>query len=175
MEGSPAGGDPKPLPNKANVRTVAKGSTPTIAGRKSPTTKSDKVQSLKRGVDATFDGFIRGEKIAGNSIWYRGAINGNYFWSGNFTTKSGKGLKDLGKWTAPKPAAKKEYVRLSSTWYYYTKLSNALVGNYSPTQRVSKGDYLVIKKDSRGPVQIKTSKGNVWVGTRNTKPFVIKK
>lgn len=51
-----------------------------------------------------FDGFIRGESVDGNNIWFRGAHSGNYFWSGCFTSTSTNGLSDLGTYAAATPA-----------------------------------------------------------------------
>lgn len=44
---------------------------------------------------ADFNGWIRGESVNGNNVWFRGAHSGNWFWSGGFTSQSTAGLTDL--------------------------------------------------------------------------------
>ena len=170
---------PKPAPAPAGSASKTKrtisGKSGTINARQAPTTDSKTVMNFKRGSTFTFDGYIKGETVSGINVWFREAGSSVYVWSGNLTSRSTSGLKNLGTYKKPAPKAKKDYVRLSSTWYYYKFLTSALGGKYSASQRLGKGDYLVIKKDSRGPVQVKSPKGNVWLGTRNTKPTIIKK
>lgn len=50
---------------------------------------------------ADFNGWIRGESVNGNNIWFRGAHSGNWFWSGGFTSQSTDGLQDLNPVTPP--------------------------------------------------------------------------
>ena len=50
---------------------------------------------------ADFNGWIRGESVNGNNIWFRGAHSGNWFWSGGFTSQSTEGLQDLNPVTPP--------------------------------------------------------------------------
>src|SRR5690606_896116 len=56
-------------------------------GRKSPSTKAAKTQFLDPGTIGNFDGWIRGESVEGNNIWFRGEYSGDWFWSGGFTSK----------------------------------------------------------------------------------------
>jgi len=53
--------------------------------------------------DLTFDfkGFVHGENVDGNDVWFVGAYSDTYFWSGGFTDASTNGLSDL---TPAKPA-----------------------------------------------------------------------
>lgn len=177
--GKPASSTPPVTRGTARkVKTDAK----LINGRQGASTKTAVKQTLKDGTVGNFDGFIRGEKIAGNNIWFRGAYGGNYFWSGNFENKSTAGLKDLGTYKAPavvkpkpKPVPKRTYARLAGNWFFYYQLANALTGNYSHNQKLAPGDYLVVGRDSRGPVKIRTPRGDVWVGTRNTRAPLISK
>ena len=53
---------------------------------------------------ADFNGWIRGESVNGNNVWFRGAHSGNWFWSGGFTSQSTAGLTDLNPAPAPAPA-----------------------------------------------------------------------
>lgn len=62
-------------------------------GRQKPTTKSHINQLLKGPGD--FKGYVRGQTVEGNNVWFVGAYSGDYFWSGGFTNKSTKGMKRL--------------------------------------------------------------------------------
>jgi hypothetical protein len=74
-------------------RTTNRRADPTLRAR----TKRPK---LRKGTVGNFDGFIRGEEVTQNGVtsrvWFRGAYSGDWFWSGNFTSQSTAGLKDLG-------------------------------------------------------------------------------
>lgn len=50
---------------------------------------------LAPGAVGTFDGWINGESVDGNKVWFRGASSGNWFWSGGFTDKGTHDLTDL--------------------------------------------------------------------------------
>ena len=53
--------------------------------------------------------------------------------------------------------------------YYYWQLSNAVNGNYDPSQWLRGGQLLDVVEDSgQGPVRVRAADGDlVWVGTRN--------
>ena len=173
----PATSKPAPAPasSSSKTRRTISGSSGTINSRLNPFTGSRIVKTFKRGTTRTFDAYKKGETVSKINLWFRDADTGTWVWAGNLTNRSTSGLKNLGTYKIPTATAKREYVRLSSTWYYYKALTNALKGNYAASQRLPKGDYLVVKKDSRGPVRVKSPKGTVWLGTRNTKPTIIKK
>ena len=50
---------------------------------------------LAPGTVGDFDGWIKGENVNGIDIWFRGALSGNWFWSGGFTSQSIDGLSNL--------------------------------------------------------------------------------
>lgn len=55
-------------------------------------------KGLEAGVVGNFNGFIRGESVEGNNIWFRG-ISGNWFWSGGFEGGANTaGMTDLGRY-----------------------------------------------------------------------------
>lgn len=82
--------DPEPTPTPAkNERTVAGNA---VNGRTGPSTAFPIVQSLDAGTVGTFDGYAKGEKVSGVDVWFRGAINGRWFWAGAFTSQSTDGL-----------------------------------------------------------------------------------
>lgn len=66
-----------------------------------PSVKAKTGTSLAKGVVGNFVGFIRGDSVNGNNIWYKG-ISGDFFHSATFEG-SYKGLKDLGTYRAPEP------------------------------------------------------------------------
>lgn len=66
-----------------------------VNGRTSPSTTSLIKQVLKPGVTGTFDGYRKAQSVDGNNIWFRGAYNHNWFWSGAFTDKSHTGLPEV--------------------------------------------------------------------------------
>ena len=89
--------NPKPAPTPpamaGNQRQV--GSEP-VNRRQAPNTQSAILQpQLGAGEIGTFDAWINGESVSGNSVWFRGALSGNWFWSGAFTSQSTANLQDL--------------------------------------------------------------------------------
>jgi hypothetical protein len=90
------GGNPAAVEsNQRKVGSIA-------ANRRSgPTTGSGlKEPNLSANEIGTFNGWITGESLDGNAVWFRG-ISGDWFWSGSFTDKSTTGLKDLNPVVAP--------------------------------------------------------------------------
>lgn len=60
-----------------------------------PTSQSvDLGEPLTGGGVANFNGWIHGEKVSGNNLWFRG-ISGNFFWAGDFVQQNKDGLEDL--------------------------------------------------------------------------------
>lgn len=66
-----------------------------IKERKSPSTQSDVVRIWLVDTILDFKGFVKGESVAGNNIWFVGRYNSNYFHSSGFTNTSTNGLNDL--------------------------------------------------------------------------------
>lgn len=89
-------------------------------------------------------------------------------------------LRDYVRKAPSKPAApaptvsqpKGATVKLTTGWYYYFQLENALGGNYDRNQMLPAGTYKVVKKDQRGPVLVESKHGRVWIGTRKTFPKI---
>lgn len=153
-----------------------------VNGRLKPTLAGEVRQKLAAGAVGTFDGFIRGQAVTvqgtTSNIWYRGAFNGNYFAAAGFETQETAGLPDLGTFDGA-PAAPAvplaQYVRIGAAWYYYTSLARALKASKAyATGLLAPNDYRVLKVSAEGPIQVATqSVGNVWLGTRNTRPPVV--
>ena len=75
----PGGGDEPLAPNQRRVLPDD------IANRRigAPSSKAPLGEPLQPGDIGNFDGWIRGENVAGNDVWFRG-ISGDFFWSGGF-------------------------------------------------------------------------------------------
>lgn len=92
---------PAPAP-AANQRVT--GAEP-VNRRLDPNTSRPPIDpQLAANTVGDFDGWIRGENVAGIDIWFRGAHSGNWFWAGGFTSQSTDGLQDLNPATPPTPA-----------------------------------------------------------------------
>lgn len=169
--GKPAGGSTYA---QRKVKNVPLGY---INGRIEPDLGASVRQKLNEGVVGNFDAFIRGEQVSQNGvnsdIWFRGAFNHNWFWSGNFTSQSTAGMRDMGSFrTQSKP--KKQYVRIPEPYIWYDHpddAARAVDRHYS----VPKGDYPLIRVDSRGPRLIQWGNRQVWVGSTKTRPAIITK
>ena len=66
-----------------------------VNGRADPSTKNPVTQTLAPGTVADMNGWITGESVSGNSVWFRGAHSGDFFWSGGFTDTGTHDLQDL--------------------------------------------------------------------------------
>jgi murein DD-endopeptidase MepM/ murein hydrolase activator NlpD len=64
-------------------------------GATNPSTANAVTQTLPPGTLADFNGWIRGENVQGNNVWFRGAHSGDWFWSGGFTDTGTHDLADL--------------------------------------------------------------------------------
>ena len=53
-------------------------------GRSDPSTANAATQSLPPGTVANMDGWVHGQDVSGNDMWFHGAISGDWFWSGGF-------------------------------------------------------------------------------------------
>lgn len=71
-------------------------------GRSDPSTANAPTQTLPPGTLANFNGWIRGETVSGNNVWFRGEFSGDWFWSGGFTDT---GTHDLADLNPPAPTA----------------------------------------------------------------------
>lgn len=64
-------------------------------GRRDPSTSGGVTQTLAPHTVGDFNGWINGQGIEGNSVWFRGQHSGDFFWSGGFTDKGTHDLTDL--------------------------------------------------------------------------------
>lgn len=72
-----------------------------VNGRADPSTSGPPTQFIKAGVVGTFDGWIHGQNVEGNNVWFRGAFSGDWFWSGGFTDTGTHDLADLNPPSTP--------------------------------------------------------------------------
>lgn len=63
--------------------------------REQPNSGATLLQTFVAGDTYDFKGWVRGENVDGNDIWFVGRHTGGYVWSGAFTDKGTNGLTDL--------------------------------------------------------------------------------
>lgn len=83
-----------------NQRTVANASG--VNHRAAPSTSAAILREWAQGEVLTFKGFVHGENVSGNDIWFVGFYTGGYLWSGSFSDTGTHDLPDLTP--APTPA-----------------------------------------------------------------------
>lgn len=80
-------------PPAGNQRVVL--SSDAANQRTEPKTSAPVQGSIPAGDTGTFDGWIHGDSVDGNDVWFRGAISGLWSWSGGFTDTGTHDLTDL--------------------------------------------------------------------------------
>lgn len=89
-------GDPKPeLQPYQRIVAPAEG----VVYRKAPNTGGERIEVFSKGEIVNFKGWVRGQAVDGNDVWFVGRFTGGYSWSGGYTNTSTSGLEDLN----PKP------------------------------------------------------------------------
>lgn len=133
-----------------------------VKRREKPTTKSkDLGDWIQPGEVGNFNGWINGEVVNGNGVWFRG-ISGHWFWSGGFTSQSKSGLKDLNP--APAPTNKRKAQDLPVNIRSEAKASAKVVGSVNAKQEVSVAGWLKGEKVSGIDTWYKLSNGFAWAG-----------
>lgn len=112
-----------------NERVVGNGGA---NGRNDPSTNGPVTQTLAPGTVATMDGWITGQDVEGNNVWFRGAFSGDYFWSGGFTDTGTHDLTDLN--ADPPPPADEDNPRAlpaetGHVWPFTFQALNAPLGH----------------------------------------------
>lgn len=129
--------------------------------------------TLPAGTKGNFVARAKGEHVSGSDDWYQG-ISGDWFHASGLDNPSRLDHLPLRSGSAPAaPAPKRQYVRLTSPWYYYGRLSDARAARgHSSARMLAAGDYLIV--EGSGPYKVRSPRGDVWVGSR-TLPAVITK
>lgn len=70
--------------------------------RKSPSTNETALELFKGGEVLDFGGWLYGQVVDGNNVWFKGRYSDTYFWSGAFDDKGTHDLADLNP-VAPPP------------------------------------------------------------------------
>ena len=63
--------------------------------RKSPNLNAEVIEIFKSGETINFKGWVRGDSVDNNNVWFVGRFTGGYSWSGGYTDSSVAGLEDL--------------------------------------------------------------------------------
>lgn len=75
--------------------------------RDSASVNGNVLKTFDANLIITFKGFVHGDPVNGNDVWFVGATTTTYFWAGGFTDPSTTGLSDL---TPPPPLAANQRV-----------------------------------------------------------------
>lgn len=97
-----------------NERMVGSGG---VNYREAPNQSGKVIKLFPQGDVLTFKGFVRGEAVDSNNIWFVGAFTGGYAWSGGFTDKGTHDLPDL----TPEPALQPFQRKIGSDAVNYRK------------------------------------------------------
>jgi uncharacterized protein YbjQ (UPF0145 family) len=89
-----------PVPAAGNQRTTGVNSA---NGRSDPSTANPATKSVPGNTIVTMDGWITGEDVSGNTVWFR-EPDGTFYWSGGFTDQGTHDLADLNTGTEPEPS-----------------------------------------------------------------------
>lgn len=126
--------------------------------RTAPNRNGSVVKTFDADTILDFKGFVRGEDVDGNNVWFVGAYSDTYFWSGGFTDASTNGLADLtpAPVAPPAPSLSANQRKVGSAAVRYRKAPNTsaeIVIEYQP------GDVLTFSQWTRGQ---DVSGNNIW-------------
>ena len=161
IAGSPWATDAPTSPHERQVGGVP------ARRRTEPTTKSaiagDPLEAHEIG---EFDGWIRGESIDGNNIWFRGLYSKNWFHSGGFTNTGTTGLADLNPSVPVSPNVRvtNDVANVRSA----PSIVSGVVGQYAKDQSVTLRGYATGQTVTADGVTtdlwFKSDLGWVWAG-----------
>lgn len=94
---------PKPTPAPdPQLKDYQRITTSDMNYRRDPNTSRAPIEVFPKDEILDFDGWIEGESVDGNNVWFRGRYTSGFVWSGGLNSASTKGLVDLNPQT-PKP------------------------------------------------------------------------
>lgn len=150
---------PTPTPSApASVAAHQRVSGAPVNQRTAPNRSASVVKTFEAELILDFKGFVRGEDVDGNNIWYVGAYSDTYFWSGGFHSQSTDGLADLtpAPLTPPAPSLSPYQRKVGSSVIRYRKAPNIsaeVIIEYRP------GDILTFGQWTRGQ---DINGNNIW-------------
>lgn len=101
---TPAPAAPAPAPAAPAAAAYQRVTASSVNQRSAASSTAALVKTFDADVILDFKGFVHGENVSGNDIWFVGAYSDTYFWSGAFVDTSTNGLSDLSPKPAPAPA-----------------------------------------------------------------------
>lgn len=119
---------------------------------------------LQPGETYDFKGFVRGESVDGNNIWFVGMYSSGYAWSGGFTDTGTHDLADL----TPAPALQPTQRQIGSDAMNYRRTPNVAPDNV--IRLISAGETLTMDGWIQGQVVdgnnvwFRTNGGYIWSG-----------
>ena len=76
--------------------------------RRAPNVNGEVIEIFKGGDTANFKGWVNGQAVDGNSVWFVGRFTGGYSWSGGYTNSGVEGLVDLNPKEVPISATQRQ-------------------------------------------------------------------
>ena len=89
-----------PAKATSDQRVVDKGG---VHYRSLPNSQSPSIEIFTEGETINFKGWVYGQNVDGNNIWFVGKFTGKFSWSGGYTDRSTNGLADLNPQAPDKP------------------------------------------------------------------------
>lgn len=137
----------------------------TARQRSTATTASPIVSEIPASAIATFDGWMRGESVSGNAVWFREAGTGLWSWSGGFTDTGTHDLPDLNPVTPPTPKPTTRTVDDTSVNVRATPYtSDAVIAQLQPGAIVEVAGWTTGERVSNQGIWYKVAQGWAWSG-----------
>lgn len=118
-----------------------------------------------------FKGFVHGENVDGNDVWFVGAYSDTYFWSGGFNDSSANGLADLtpAPLLPPVPTVSPYQRIVGSSTIRYRKAPNTsaeVIIEYQPGDTLTFGQWIHGQSVNGNDIWFKgaISGGYAWSG-----------
>lgn len=139
--------------------------------RTAPNRSGSIVKTFDADTILDFKGFVHGENVDGNDVWFVGAYSDTYFWSGGFTDSSTSGLSDLkpAPLAPPAPSTTPYQRTVGSSVVRYRKAPNTsaeIIIEYQPGDVLNFGQFTHGESVSGNDIWFKgsISGGYAWSG-----------